>query len=182
MGFTSIKGGYVLCACMALLFSAPVYATPLAQLMNDFGVQQPKVHKPAPGFSLPDLNGEQTSLSDQRGKLVLLHFGATWCVPCRHELPLLQTLDKQAIDGLRIVSINVNRGTQDTVKTFIRDVTPGFQTLLDPDGTVRHQYAIRGLPTTYLIDPAGNIIGRIIGERDWSSPAMQDILQRLVQR
>ena len=177
---TDRVAGYLLYVCMAVLFAAPAHAATLAQMMADFGVQQPREHKPAPAFSLSNMAGERTSLSDARGKLVLLHFWATWCVPCRHEMPLLHALETTGgINGFRIVCVNVDRGNKDTVQTFIDQVTPHFHTLLDPDGTVRNHYAVRGLPTTYLIGPNGNIIGRIIGERDWSSPAMTKMLRLL---
>jgi len=181
MNLTSIKTGYILYACMAMLFAAPAHAATLAQLMTDFGVQQPREHKPAPAFSLSGMGGEHKSLSDARGKLVLLHFWATWCVPCRHEMPLLHALEASDIDGFRIVCVNVDRGNKDTVKTFMDKVTPHFHTLLDPDGSVRNRYAVRGLPTTYLIGSDGKIIGRIIGERNWTSPKAKAMLESLLE-
>jgi len=171
--------GYVLSVAMLLFLSAPAHASPLEQLISDFGMQQPKISKPAPDFMLSGLEGEKVSLSNYRGKLVLLHFWATWCVPCRHEMPLLHALEREAVDGFRIVCINVDRGDSDEVKEFMDEVTPHFHTLLDPSGEVRGDYAVRGLPTSYLIGRDGKIIGRIIGERDWSSQAMKEFVQLL---
>lgn len=153
------------------------------QLMRAFGMQLPQQRRAAPLFTLPDLKGGRYSLADARGKLVLLHFWATWCVPCRHELPLLQQL-LQRMDGERfqLISINVNRGDSAAVQSFIDAASPGFSTLLDPDGTVRSRYAVRGLPMSYLIGPDGRIIGRLIGERDWSSQGMKEMIQLLVNR
>jgi len=164
-----------------------VYETPAApaseQLMRNFGVQLPKVRKAAPEFSLPKLGGGHTSLADARGKLVLLHFWATWCVPCRHEIPLLHRL-QQGLDAskFRMISINVDRGDSDGAGSFIDTVSPEFHTLLDPEGTVRNRYAVRGLPMTYLIEGDGKIIGRIIGERDWASPEAKNMLESLLER
>ncbi len=161
---------------------APAAPLALEQLMRDFGVQLPTVRKPAPEFSLPKLGGGRTSLADARGKLVLLHFWATWCVPCRHEMPLLHRME-QGLDSaeFRMICINVNRGDSDDVKAFINQVSPQFHTLLDPEGAVRNRYAVRGLPMTYLIGRDGKIIGRIIGERDWSSAAAKHILESLIE-
>ncbi len=163
--------------------SAPAAPLAVEQLMQDFGVQLPKVRKPAPDFSLPKLGGGYTSLADARGKLVLLHFWATWCVPCRHEMPLLHRME-QHLDSaeFRMICINVNRGDSDEVQAFINQVSPQFHTLLDPEGSVRNRYAVRGLPTTYLIGPDGKIIGRIVGERDWSSGAAHAMLAALLKQ
>ena len=156
-------------------------AASLQQMMDGFGVQQPSVKKLAPDFTLTGVDGGQVKLSDLRGKLVLLHFWATWCVPCRHEMPLLHQLDRDGLKQFRIVCINVNRGDSVEVKAFMDKVTPHFHSLLDPSGEVRNQYAIRGLPTSYLIAADGKIIGRMIGERDWSSAGMKELIQRLTK-
>jgi len=156
-------------------------AASLQQMMNHAGVQQPSVKKMAPDFTLTGVDGGQMTLSDLRGKLVLLHFWATWCVPCRHEMPLLHQLDREGLNKFRIVCINVNRGDKDEVKAFIDNVTPHFHSLLDPSGEVRNQYAIRGLPTSYLIAADGKIIGRMIGEREWSSAGMKELIRSLIE-
>ena len=152
------------------------------QLMRDFGVQLPKVRKPAPLFSLPKLGGGEISLADARGKLVLLHFWATWCVPCRHEMPLLHRIE-QDLDAqkFQMICVNVNRGDSDDVQRFIEEVSPAFHTALDPAGSVRNGYAVRGLPTTYLIGPDGIIIGRITGERNWTSAKAKSMLESLLR-
>jgi len=152
------------------------------QLMRDFGVQLPQQRKPAPEFALPKLGGGEISLAEARGKLVLLHFWATWCVPCRHELPLLHRLE-QGLDAseFRMININVNRSDSGDVRGFINKVSSGFHTLLDAQGSVRNRYAVRGLPTTYLIGKDGKIIGRMIGERDWTSPEAKAMLESLLE-
>ncbi len=161
---------------------APAAPISTAQMLRDFGVQLPRQRKPAPVFSLPKLGGSQTSLADARGKLVLLHFWATWCVPCRHEIPILHHLAQRLnADQFRMMCINVNRGDGSDVQAFIDQVSPQFQTLLDTDGSVRNRYAVRGLPTTYLIGQDGKIIGRIIGERDWASPEAKSMLESLLK-
>jgi len=170
------------------LWSVELRAEPAAsvqQMLENFGVQLPRESRPAPLFTLPKLDGGEVSLADFHGKLVLLHFWASWCVPCRHEMPLLHQMEQkmeQKMDaaGFRMLCINVNRGGRREVQAFIDQVSPQFHTLLDPEGRVRNRYAVRGLPTTYLIGGDGRIIGRIIGERDWSSPAVISMLMALV--
>jgi len=168
---------------LALAGAIDAPAAPLSaeQMMQAFAVQLPKRRKPAPDFTLPKLGGGQTSLAAARGKLVLLHFWATWCVPCRHEMSLLHHME-QGMDAtrFRMICINVNRGDSDDVRAFIDTVSPEFHTLLDPEGSVRNRYAVRGLPTTYLIGRDGKIIGRIIGARDWTSPEAKSMLESLL--
>ncbi len=162
-------------------FEAPAEPATAEQMMLNFGVQLPKQRKPAPEFSLQKLGGGEVSLADFHGKVILLHFWATWCVPCRHEIPLLYSMEQGLDAGLfRMIYVNVNRGDSGSVQTFIDKVSPQFHTLLDPDGSVRNRYAVRGLPTTYLIGKDGKIIGRIIGERDWASAAAQRMLESLL--
>jgi len=178
------KNSYIcsVLSTIALLFWAiSAQAASLDALMDNFGVQRPRVHKPAPDFTLRSLSGKTVSLSDFRGQPVLLHFWATWCVPCRHEMPLLHALEQQEGNRFHIACVNVDRGDPNRVKAFIDEVTPRFHTLLDPTGAIRNRYAVRGLPTTYLIDADGKISGRMIGERDWSSPAARSMMRALAQ-
>jgi len=150
-------------------------------VVQDFGVIEPKVRMMAPDFSLQGLDGKQYRLSVYRGKkAVLLHFWATWCVPCRRELPLLYALDKALADkGVVVLYVNVDRGHADAVQAFVRNIDADFNALLDADGTVRNAYAVRALPTTYVIGRDGKFSGLIIGERDWSKavPALFEVVQ-----
>lgn len=150
--------------------------------MEAFGVQQPTVHHPAPDFSLTMLDGGTKTLADYRGKIVLLHFWATWCVACRHEMPKIEQLwQNYKQNGLIVLGVNVDRGHVSQVRDFVQQRHLSFPFMLDPDGLVRNRYAVRGLPTTYMIDSSGKIIGRMIGERDWSSALAQSMMRALTQ-
>ena len=152
----------------------------IKRLFLDFGVQQPKQQRLAPDFTLPMLGGETISLKRLRGKVVLLHFWATWCPPCRHEIALLRKMEvNMRAKGLVVLYVNVDRGSR-TVSSFVQQLSWKFQPLLDPDGVVRNRYAVRALPTTYLINRKGYIVGRIVGERAWRSPAADRVLAALV--
>jgi len=176
---------------MALILPAMLWGFPvqgmaaedgLRDAMQAFGVQLPKERKAAPGFALKMAGGGLASLKDYRGRLVLLHFWATWCPPCRHEMPLLHRMDKRlADDGLSVVCVNVNRGDGQTVGDFMREVSPQFHTLLDPGGMVRNRYEVRVLPTSYLIAGDGRIIGRMVGERDWDGKAAISLFRRIAE-
>jgi peroxiredoxin len=147
-----------------LAWAGIAQADPLA----DFGVIQPRTRLLAPDFALTGMDGVSRSLSSYRGKIVMLHFWATWCASCRQEMPALQQLNKD-FEGrdFELLCVSVDRGDGDAVRTFMHDINLHFNTLLDPEGEVRNAYAVRALPTTYLIGRDGKFSGLIMGERDW---------------
>ncbi len=160
----------VVALLMALAWANPARAGAAA----DFGVQLPRQQKPAPAFALADLHGEAVSLQSLRGKVVLLHFWATWCVACRHEMPKVERLWQQyRRQGLVVLAVNVDRGGADSVRDYVREYGLSFPVVLDPQGELRNRYAVRALPTTYVIGRKGRILGRIFGARDWGSPNAQ---------
>ena len=118
---------------------------------------QPAVDHPAPDFTLTRFDtGEKVSLSELRGKPVILNFWATWCGPCRAEMPALQAAHERYGDDLQIVG--VDQGEEGAVvKKFLDEFGISFPILLDPDMTVGHTYRILGLPTTFFIDSQGII-------------------------
>jgi len=164
---------------MVMAWAISAQANPL----NAFGVQQPQTTHNAPLFSLQALNNSgKHRLSDERGKVVLLHFWATWCVACRHEMPQIEALWRKYRDrGLVVLGVNVDRGNRPSVRAFVQKRNLSFPFVLDPDGNVRNQYEVRALPTSYLINRKGTIIGRIIGERNWASPEAQSLITDLVK-
>ena len=149
---------------MVLAWAACAQADPL----TDFGVIRPKIRMLAPNFTLAGMDGQSRTLSSYRGKVVMLHFWATWCVPCRNEMPVLHHLD-QAMAGkdFEMICVNVDRGNRDKVEAFMHEIGMHFHSLLDPEGDVRNAYAVRALPTSYLIGRDGKFLGYMMGERDW---------------
>lgn len=180
---TGARRRWLLPSLLLLAAAMPAWATPArAGVLADFGVQRPHRSVPAPDFTLPRLGGGPLSPSGLRGRVVLLHFWATWCVSCRQEMPQIGALQARYGKDLAIVGINVDRGNPAGVARFVHTLGLGFPTVLDAAGTVRQRYRIRALPTTYLIGRDGTIIGRIIGARDWHSPAARNLIDRLVGR
>ena len=116
-----------------------------------------KVGKLAPDFQLQSLDGQAVSLSDFRGKGVLLNFWASWCGPCRYEMPFLQRVyEERSGQGLVILSVNVGE-SQSKVKEFMESSNLSFLTLLDTSEKVALKYNIRAIPTTFFIDKDGII-------------------------
>jgi len=160
-----------------------VQVIPLTLALDAFGVQQPGVYKSAPNFSLAMLGGGKKALADYRGKVVLVHFWATWCLACRHEMPQIEQLwQRYRDDGLVVLGVNVDRGNLAGVRRFVRERDLNFPSVLDPGGAVRNRYEVRALPTTYLIDQDGKIIGRIIGERKWNTRQAAAMVDEILAR
>lgn len=152
-----------------------------ADTATDFGVQVPHISKDAPDFVLPNLDGKQVALNSLRGKVILLHFWATWCTACRHEMPQIeQVWLHYRQQGLMVLGVNVDRGNEKGVRNFMHQRQLSFLSVHDSNGDVHNRYAVRALPTTYIIAANGTILGRIIGERDWSSLAAKRWLNALL--
>lgn len=117
----------------------------------------------APPFDLQTVQGESWALDAQRGQVVLLNFWATWCAPCRTEMPLLQAAaDRHAEAGLLVVGVNFDE-TAEQVGAFAAELELEFPQLLDPGGVVQELYGVRGYPTTAVIDREGRMAAYHIG-------------------
>jgi len=141
----------------------------------------PDVGRYAPEFKLTDINGKRVALSDLRGKVVLLNFWATWCGPCRAEMPSLGNL-YEALKGKGFVVIAVSVDTSEKpVKPFVSEKRISFPVLMDKDKEVAFdQYGVFGLPTSFLIDRRGVIVEKFMGERDWGSSDIKNKVLRLL--
>jgi cytochrome c biogenesis protein CcmG, thiol:disulfide interchange protein DsbE len=117
----------------------------------------PVVDAPAPDFSLAGLDNRTTALADLRGKIVILNFWATWCDPCREELPLLDGIAKTYADSLTVVAVETGEPVEE-VRAFRDELgLEWIRVLTDPAGRIGDLYLVRGLPTTFFIDSTGMI-------------------------
>ena len=134
---------------------------------------------PAPDFRLPDLDGGLHRLSDYRGRVVIVNFWATWCPPCRAEMPSMQRAwEKLEKEGIVMLGIDVGED-EDRVFQFTADYPVEFPLLLDRDSAVIGRWPVRGLPTTFVVDPRGRLAYRAIGGREWDDPALLDLVRGL---
>jgi len=137
---------------------------------------------PAPGFTLEDMDGTTHRLEDHGGRVVVVSFWATWCPPCREEMPSMERA-WQALKEHDIVMLAVNVGEDaDTIFAFTGDYPVSFPLPMDRDSSVLKAWPVRGLPTTFVIDKQGRIVYRVIGGRDWSSPELLQMLIDLQNR
>lgn len=121
-----------------------------------------KIGETAPDFSLETLDGEMVKLSDFEGKKVVVNFWATWCKPCREEMPDLQSVYEQKEEDVVILAVNMD--AHNDVKGFIDSYSVTFPILLDEEDEVADLYQIISLPTTYFIDERGKIVQKHIGQ------------------
>jgi peroxiredoxin len=121
----------------------------------------------APDFELMDIDGKTHRLSDYRGEVVIINFWATWCPPCREEMPsMARAAALIEDDGIRMLAVNVGEN-EDTIFQFTANYPVSFPLLMDLDSQVTEAWPIRGLPTTFVVDPEGRIAFRAIGGREW---------------
>jgi len=152
------------------------------QPSSPLDLRMPISSKPAPLFTLPSVVGTEVSLRDYRGKLVLLHFWATWCKSCREELPSLAALGSWLGErDFAVIAIAIDRKPQ-AVRKFVSDIDDAATFLIDSSGDVRSSYLVGALPTTYLVGKDGKFLGRMEGPRDWSRPNSRQELIDLGQR
>lgn len=122
----------------------------------------------APDFTLQDLGGTSYTLSDFRGEVVLVNIWATWCGPCRREIPSLGRLYQSRRDkGLEILAVSVDRTSSSKVASFAAKYQMSFPVLLNPRGDVGNKYWARSIPSTYLVDKKGVIRWKVRGTREW---------------
>lgn len=142
------------------------------------------VGKIAPDFQLPDLNEKEIRLSDYRGKVVFLNFWATWCKPCREEMPSMQVLYKNfEKDGLVILAVSIDRvTTKKEVPPFVKGLNLTFPVLVDSWGQTDKRYKLMGVPETYIIDREGTLREKVIGPRDWTRLDNLQVLTQLMKQ
>ena len=185
----------VLCAIALFLFSSCTEKTneaPLSDLQQAFAdaglrllresvssrdFSLPLVSTAVPAASQPEM---LQTLSDLKGKVVFLNFWATWCIPCRDEMPSMEALHNRfKDDGLEIVAVNSREG-REGVLDFLADYGLTFPVVLDEDGRVSAAYGIQAIPTTFLIDRDGRIILRLIGSINWDTEKIHAAIESLL--
>ena len=165
----------VACVCL-LLLSWQITASELPKgLLTLDG-------RDAPPLVLKNMDGEIWDLSEARGHWVFVHFWATWCGPCRREMPTIQAIfpefDPQELE---IVLVNTAE-TEDTVFGFLASVAPDITPLMDEDGLVTERWQPRGLPATFFVDPEGKLRYLALGGRPWDTPAYLDFIKQLIRQ
>jgi thiol-disulfide isomerase/thioredoxin len=135
----------------------------------------------APEVSLADPTGQTVGLSALRGKPVLVNLWATWCEPCLREMPSLERLQSRLGERIAVLAVSEDRGGNKSVEPFIAKLgLKSVKIYIDPKSEVGHAFGARGLPTSFLIDREGKVLGRVEGAAEWDSPKILGVLEPLL--
>jgi len=133
-------------------------------------------------FTLPDLDGKPHTLSSMRGNVVFLNIWATWCGPCKEEMPSMQFMhEKYQGKPFKIVAVSVDSDPDDVVRKFAEELNLTFLILHDRKGAIKDTYKTTGVPETFIIDQNGIVAQKIWGPRDWSNAANLAIIDSLLK-
>ena len=165
-----------------LLIKEKTGSPEIDRLLRDMGVTKVPHLAPPVDFNLLDLNGNKIVLSGLKGKIVFLNFWATWCPPCREEMPSMQKLYTRFKDkDFAMLAVSLNEPAS-AVKKFFQDYNLTFTALLDSGGELMSPYGIRAIPATYIIDRDGTIIGKAFGPRKWDGQKAIAIFEHLISK
>ncbi len=163
---------------LAALVTAPLLAAEPPQTL------MPIAKRPAAtDYAIEDLDGKMQRLSDYRGKVVLVNFWATWCPPCRKELPSMQRLwVKLRDEPFALHAIDTGETVEDILPfVFATGIELTFPILLDRDNATLKSWPVVALPTTFVVDKRGRVAYRSVGGREWDDPRLIEELRRLMQ-
>lgn len=169
-------------SCAVLLLTAHGAVALAGPASAAFTVEPPPRQQPAPTFSLATLTDDIVHLTDLHGRVVLLNFWATWCAPCRAEMPAMQALWERYRDaGFVIVAVATSSGERAQVESFVTKLGLTYPVGIDADGKTRAEYQVSGLPTSFFIARDGRLAGRIAGVRAWDSDAARAAVETLLR-
>ena len=135
----------------------------------------------APDFAAPDLNGQAVSLASLRGKVVVVNLWTTWCPPCRQEMPSMERLAAHFRGrDFQLLAVSQDEDGREKVADFARELGLSFPVLLDPQRQIGERFDVWGYPETFVIDRNGYVVERVIGPREWDSPASIAALEALI--
>ncbi|WP_157718328.1 TlpA family protein disulfide reductase [Sinorhizobium meliloti] len=160
----------------------PVPSEPAGEASGAFVMHE--TPQPVPELSFVSGEGEKLSLADFRGRTILLSIWATWCLPCRREMPALDRLQAELGGrGFEVVPLSIDRDGVPKVRAFYQEI--GLKSLgiyIDASGKAPYRVGALGIPTTLLIDPEGREAGRLAGEADWDGPEFVTIIQQRLNK
>ena len=170
---------FVFAALFLLALASSATAITAEELLQ-IGLQPIKEGTAIVDFELQDLSGGSRRLSDFKGKVVFLNFWATWCGPCRFEMPSMESLYQRLNGkGLEIVAVNLQEDRK-SVQRFVDELGLSFPVLLDTTGRIGATYGARSIPMTYLVDRDGNVIAGTIGTREWNTQDYIHFFEKLL--
>jgi peroxiredoxin len=174
-----IKKSFFLFALLFVFSFSPPAHSEEDELFSKIGIQSMKDKRKAPDCTLEALNGEKIQLKALKGKMIFLNFWATWCGPCKEEMPSMEALhQKFKAKDFVFLTVAVDYGGAKRVREFIEKQRYQFPVVVDPAGKTLDLFEINKIPSTLVIDKKGRIIGRAIGPRNWNSPEVVSLLNQ----
>lgn len=181
--FSGSVAKWTTCLSLVVLVGvSTVTAGASPEAMKVLGILEPRERTPAPNVTLPTLQGKPFSFSELKGKLVLVNFWATWCLPCQWEMPLMDKLyQAYKAKGFVVVAISLDQEGAAVVEPFVEERKLTYPVLLDPSLKGARQFGIVGLPATFLIGPDGFIKGLTYGPKEWDGPEARTLIESLLR-
>ncbi len=177
----NVAKGLCTWACLFLLMVLPARVR-ADDPFKALALTRPKQPLTAHDFTVPGLTAASIRLSDFRGKVVLLNFWATWCSPCRVEMPAMERLyQRHKTEGFAVLGISVDRQGAAVVTPFAKSFKLTFPIGLDPRMDVAGSYGVVGLPSTFLISRTGSIVAIAVGAREWNGAAAHAMVETLLR-
>jgi peroxiredoxin len=175
--------GVLLLAILLQLCLTPSAHGELEDLFSKIKIQPVKDKQMAPGFSLDGLSGGRVELKQFKGKVVFLTFWATWCGPCKEEMPSIEALHQQFKGkDFVVLTVAVDLEGKIPVEKFIAKQGYTFYVLVDSKNEILDLYSVEGIPMTFVIDKQGRIVGKALGPRHWESPEALSLINQLIER
>jgi len=152
----------------------------LAALLKPLNLVGYRVGAMPPQFSGRTLDARQLSMTELRGKVVVVNFWASWCSECRPEMPALQRFHREfASHGLAVIGVNAREGAE-TIRSYAKELGLTFPLILDPEGKINASYGVVGLPATFVVGRDGRAVAFGIGSREWASGPARALIQTLL--
>ena len=146
------------------------------------GVVEVREGKPVPDITVMSLKNEPLKLSGLKGKVVLLNFWATWCPPCRDEMPSMMKLNSaMAGKPFQMVAVSIDEGGVPEIESFFKSSGYSLPTYTDQGGTVQKTYGVTGVPESFVIDKKGILVKKVIGPLAWDAPETISFLEGLMK-
>ncbi len=165
----------------ALLKNEIVNRPPLEHLDTSQRPASPMEGKKAPSFTLKNLNGETVRLKDHLGKILFINIWATWCEPCREEMPAMEKL-YNTLKGkdFEMLAISIDKDGEKSVRPYVKELGLTFPVLLDPKNRVSKKYKTTGVPETFIVNRNGTIVYHQLGPENWASPEMIETFKEMM--
>jgi peroxiredoxin len=153
------------------------------KIEREFEKKKSAVGYLAPGFNLRNLKGNYQSLDSFSGQVVVLNFWATWCVPCRVEMPSFEKLYRRyRSEGVTVLAVTLDKNSKQKVESFVDEHGISFPILLDEEGKVERLYPSMTIPFTYVIDREGRVVARVDGAKNWGSKETFEAIEYLLKK